>query len=198
VLHAPYVRLDVDSPVILEVTDAGGRGALCRVELFDPDGGAITYGRHPITISRAVPPEETIEIDLTSFGSELDEGSLQLSASREVIATLRDGGARYELVAARTGSVRFELAGSPRRPLVLAIVLLDESSATLTVMRDRASAWREIGRVDLPARGSRLWRVPKDIGEGETIALRVGARFAAVLLATGPSGRLEGYAPPID
>lgn len=181
-LYGPYVRLEREHPAWLVVSDVATRGALVRVQLLDGDGHPVSYGEHPVTISRAVPPGESIEIELGRFFPPPHEGSLVLASSRPVRAVLAlDPGPRYPLVPGRSGPVHLTVGGNAGAQLVLAVVAAGEGGADVRVRRARGGDDRSIGDFGLDAHACRSWQVPGRIEPGDVLILDASGSIAAVL-----------------
>jgi len=186
-LHAPYLRFDGEAGATLHVSDEGDRGALVRVQLVDRDGRRASYGDHPITISRAVPPGETIHIELSSFRDDGHEGSLTLTASRPVRARVDLGSGGYALVSRRDGKILLPLGGAVPADLSLALVACGDTSLDAMLTRRRGEQVTESARLRVPAGGCRL--VPlDDVRAGDVLAFEPGTAVAVVLLG-GRDGR---------
>jgi hypothetical protein len=97
-LFGPYVAFDARGGARLQVEDASGRGTLIRVVLVHPDGRPLVHRGHPVVVSRAIPPGETLAVDLRASGPQSFTGCLRLTANRPVRARLDLGTTGYRLL----------------------------------------------------------------------------------------------------
>lgn len=97
-LYGPYVAFDARGGARLRVDDASGRGTLIRVVLLHPDGRPLVHRGHPVVVSRAIPPGETLSVDLHGSGPPSFVGCLRLTANRPVHAELELGATGYPLI----------------------------------------------------------------------------------------------------
>jgi hypothetical protein len=139
-LYAPYVVFTSGERAELRLTDRMGGGALVRIHLLDRNGQPVRRAGHPIVVTRAIPPGESVDVDLGAFWSASFDGVLRLDATGEVGARLLLPALHYDLVGSAE-SVRCEWTATAGEEAWIAV--------QNTV--DRPNAVREIDEQGLEA-----------------------------------------------
>lgn len=192
-LYAPYVAFGAHDRADLELRDRSGRGALVRIHLHDEDGARVSLRGHPITISRAVPPGETIDVALHEFIGRAFVGSLQLSSNAVVDAHLATAITSYELMGKIDRGGEIPAIGS-EVPGTLFVALQNAGDARVTVIVESGEEGetRNAAEVQIPARGNRLTTLPR---WARTVPLRTtGSGPVAGLFLAGTPKRLQPVA----
>jgi len=193
---APWVSFDAGGPARIEVTDASGKGALVRVFLVDISGHRVAQGKHALVISRAVPPGETLEIDLTRFWPDRFEGSLRIASNRPVTGRVRFDGLRYDFVRVQGPHLRF---GVPERSDLRRYLVLRNTSASanrIVVFGTRAGERRTLAEFDVPAGGIVRASLPEWLGPEDQILVR-GTTAMTGLLVIDDAGRWIAAGRPL-
>ncbi len=193
-LYAPFVRFESGESARLSLSDESGQGSLVRIHLIDMDGERITYGGHPVTISRAVPPGEALEVDLARFWSHAFAGSLRLDCRGRVAARLSLPSAGYELgEASAAGEQRFtRQGGAPDAELLVAVVnATDDAESEIEIQRAPSDGGdrRSLSTSKLSPRAALHARVSASLAPDDDVLLTSSTAIAAILLERPPSAK---------
>ena len=188
-LYAPFVRFETGESARLSLADESGRGSLVRIHLIDIDGQRITFGGHPVTISRAVPPGEALDVDLARFWSHAFAGSLRLDCRGRVAARLSLPSARYDLSEAHpAGEQRFDRADADAdAELLIAVVNATDDAASVRVDGTPAgeAGSRTLSRTTLAPRASLHESMSMRLAPDADIVVTCSSRVATVLFERG-------------
>jgi hypothetical protein len=94
-VYAPTVS---NSGAILTLDDVSARGVLVELRLHHADGEPLRFGRHPVRITRAVPPQESMRVYLAEFLPAEFDGSFELTSTGAVGAVLETDDVVYSLI----------------------------------------------------------------------------------------------------
>jgi len=186
-LYGPYVAFDARGGARLRVDDASGRGTLIRVVLLHPDGRPLVHRGHPVVVSRAIPPGETLSVDLHGSGPQSFTGCLRLTANRPVRARVDLGTTGYPLVEPeRDGRAVLEVGSLGSGVLYVAIQNVAAHAGRVEVSARARTGARQVLERAIPSEGMVLAELGPWPPRERRYDLRADVAVAAVLLGGRP------------